>query len=174
MQVRRHGVISIGGILYASFPNAMNPPTLKSAPGAVLLPVSSWMRWLYAAAVASVLCAAPLFAFAQNAAVIITRPQAGETVHDNTGAVPVEVTVAGGVLTAGQRLRVLLDEKPYGAEQRAPAFVLQGVERGEHQLRVELVDAKGTVLGASSPVTFYMWQASSLFPSRKREAPPPK
>lgn len=120
------------------------------------------------------LCLISFAAAAQGLTVVINRPQAGETLHDNTGAVKVAISVQGGSFPAEQRLRVLLDGKPYGADQRAPGFVLQGVERGEHRLQVQLVDTKGAVVAASTPVTFYLWQASSQFPSRKRETPPPR
>jgi hypothetical protein len=82
--------------------------------------------------------------------------------------------VPGSKIAAGHRLRVLLDGKAFGAEQRTPDFVLQGVERGEHSLQIQLVDAGDAVVATSSAVTFYLWQASSLFPGRKRETQPQK
>lgn len=146
-------------------------------PYAIPYPVprkKSLARCFFSSALCVWLCAMSLTTAAQGTSVVITRPQAGDTVHDNTGAVPVTVSVKGGVVPAAHVLRVLLDGKTYGAEQRTLDFVLQGVERGEHNLQVQLVDAKGTVVAASAPVTFYLWQASSQFPARKREAPPPK
>ena len=104
---------------------------------------------------------------AQAPAVTISQPQAEQTIHDNTGAVPVAVTMRGAALGADVYLRVLLNGKPYGGDQRSPEFTLTDVERGAHALQVQLVDAKQNVLATSAPVTFHMWRASALFPSRK-------
>lgn len=152
----------------------MTNPRLTAAPGSLLWWATQLQRWLYRLAVGGGLCLTVFIAAAQGFVVAITRPQAGETVHDNTGAVPVAVTVQGGALAADQRVVVLLDGKPYGAERRTLAFVLQDVDRGEHSLQVQLVDAKGAVVGTSSALTFYLWRASSQFPLRKREPPAPK
>ena len=99
-------------------------------------------------------------------AITISRPQAGETIHDNTGAVPVAVALRDVMVAAGSRLRVLLDGKAHGADQRTLEFKLHEVERGEHTLQVQLIGAKDALLAASPAVTFYVWQASVLFPSR--------
>jgi hypothetical protein len=102
-------------------------------------------------------------------AVRISSPQNEETIHDNTGRVQVTVAVTGGdPLAAGGSIRALLDGKAFGPAARTGSFALEGVERGEHQLQVQVVDAAGTVIATSGTVKFYMWQASALFPSRKR------
>lgn len=102
--------------------------------------------------------------YAQSSwAIAITNPADGATIHDNEGNVPVEVTVKrGGTIVA------LLDGKPYGAPRSSTSFILEGVERGEHTLQVQLVDAGGKVLASSAPVQFYVWRASVLFPGRKQ------
>lgn len=102
-------------------------------------------------------------------AVKISSPQNEETIHDNTGRVQVTVAITGGdPLAAGGSIQALLDGKPFGPAARAAAFALEGIERGEHLLRVQVLDAAGTVIAASEPVKFYMWQASALFPGRKK------
>lgn len=99
----------------------------------------------------------------------IVSPQNEETIHDNTGRVAVTVTIRNGDPTStGGTIRVLLDGRPFGPDRRTYSFALEGVERGEHQLQVQLTNAAGTVIGASEVVKFYMWQASALFPSRKK------
>jgi len=99
----------------------------------------------------------------------IVSPQNEETIHDNTGWVPVTVAITNGdPLAAGGAIRVLLDGQPFGPEARAPSLALEGVERGEHLLRVQVVDAAGTIIATSDTVRFYMWRASALFPSRKK------
>jgi hypothetical protein len=110
----------------------------------------------------------------EPAAIVVTSPRAGTTVHDNSGAVPVAVIVQGAAYTTDHRVRVLLDGKPYGTDQRSLQFTLQGVERGEHTLQIQLLDNKEAVRATSPAVTFYLWQASRLFPTRKDVQPPPK
>ena len=108
---------------------------------------------------------------AQDAAlgVSIVSPRNEETIHDNTGRVAVAVAIRNGdSLAAGGAIRVLLDGKPFGPDARASSFALEGLERGEHRLQVQLMNAAGTVIATSEVVTFYMWQASALFPSRKK------
>lgn len=111
----------------------------------------------------------PAQVWAQQSAVVILNPQAEEVIHDNTGAVAVSVGLGKGVgLTDGQRLRVLLDGLPASPDGDSLNVVLRDVARGEHSLQAVLVDEAGKPLAASEPVKFYMWQASRLFPSRKK------
>jgi hypothetical protein len=118
--------------------------------------------------------APPSTASAQTPSVAISRPQAEETVLDNTGAVPVALTLQGVALTASNRLRVLIDGKAHGGDRRAlestVAFTIDHVERGTHTLQVQLIDPKDALIAASPVVTFHLWQASALLPNRT----PPK
>jgi len=95
----------------------------------------------------------------------ISSPASGETLHDNEGNVRVTLSIQGAGVPG---IRPLLDGKPYGPDQRTPTFILENVDRGEHVLQVQAIDAKGDVIAASQPVTFYLWRASALFPSRKK------
>jgi hypothetical protein len=80
---------------------------------------------------------------------------------------PVAVTVAVSTppAKAGGHLSLLLDGKTVarGSEQH---FVLKGVDRGSHTLRLQVNAADGTVLLTSPQLTFLMWRASRLFRSR--------
>jgi len=111
---------------------------------------------------------APPAARADAATITINSPQPEETIHDNNGAVAVAVVVRnGGAARDALQFRVFLDEQPYGPLQHSLSFTLSGVERGEHTLRVQSVDAAGKAIASSATVKFYMWQASRLFPGRK-------
>lgn len=134
---------------------ASAPPGTKAGASALLL----------LATLGAGLCTPP--AQGQEARIAIESPKQEETVHDNAGNVAVSLAIHG-TAPAGMRVRVLLDGRPHGAEQATTSFVIEGIERGEHLLQVELVDAAGRVVAASETVTFFMWQASSLFPSRKK------
>lgn len=144
----------------------MNPNT---APW--VRPAGAWCRWVPRMVCAGLLMCTlgmPVSVWAAElVAIMISRPQHGETIHDNTGAVPVAVALHGATLGADKRLRVLIDGNPYVADQRALEFTLKGIERGEHHLQVQLLDDAGRVLATSLTSTFQVWQASSLFPGRK-------
>jgi len=97
----------------------------------------------------------------------IVQPKNAETIHDNTGAVPVEVAMHPTLDSkAGHRLRVTLDEALLPGAWTTTRFTLQQVERGTHRLQVIVVDGDGRTLGQSATIEFYMWQASRLFPQR--------
>lgn len=98
----------------------------------------------------------------------IVRPKNAETIHDNTGAVLVEVSLRPALaVRAGHRLRVLLDDAMRPEEWTAAHFSLQEVDRGTHTLQVIVVDGDGNRLAVSAPVEFHMWRASRLFPARR-------
>lgn len=88
----------------------------------------------------------------------IVSPDHGEVVHDSGGRVQVVVVDA----EPGTQLLPLLDGQPASDPVAAPAFELQGVERGAHQLVVELLDGSGRPTGRTAPVLFQVWQASRL------------
>ncbi|MGH8695707.1 MAG: hypothetical protein ACREVS_04480 [Burkholderiales bacterium] len=124
--------------------------------------------WLLAAVLAGAAVNLPGLAQAPGSYnVAIVQPANEETVHDNQGNVVVQVT-ASPTLAPGDRVALLLDGRTV-AQQMGTTFTLSGVERGTHTLHAQVVDANGATLATSPPVTFYMWQASRLFPGRKRE-----
>ena len=116
-------------------------------------------------AVLMLVVAAGMAPAAEAASVVIVSPRSEETIHDNAGNVAVTVIVDDGAQDAP--LRVLLDGRPYGPLQHTRSFTLTGVERGEHTLQVQLIDAAGEIVASSDAVKFYLWQASRLFPGRK-------
>lgn len=111
---------------------------------------------------------------AQEPSVVISQPGHEETLHDNTGAVGVLVSLQKETMTAGRQLRVLLDGNPHGANRRTLEFMLDNVERGTHTLQVQLLDAREALIAESPVVTFHMWQASQFLPPRKSKPTPPQ
>jgi hypothetical protein len=127
--------------------------------------------WLLAAALAGAALSSPGLAQAQGSYNIeIVQPANDETVHDNQGNLGVQVAVSPN-LAPGAGIALLLDGQPVAQEADA-TFLLSGIERGTHTLEAQVVDANGATLAASQPVTFHMWQASRLFPSRKPKPKP--
>ncbi|WP_028238274.1 DUF4124 domain-containing protein [Stutzerimonas azotifigens] len=81
----------------------------------------------------------------------IEQPEADATVRDNAGNLTVSAA-SEPPLHPGDRFRVLLDGQPVDDPER-PLF-LGNIDRGTHQLAVEIVASNGSVLGtsASQPV----------------------
>jgi hypothetical protein len=101
---------------------------------------------------------------AQAAEVAIVQPAHEETIHSNQGKLTVKLQRTGA---PGARVKIVLDGAPLKQTYRTDVIELTGIERGSHTLQAVLLDAKGEQLAASQPVSFYMWQASRLFPSRQ-------
>ncbi len=98
----------------------------------------------------------------------LISPAPDETMHDNTGRLPVQVDLQPSLRSEqGHRLRARLDGVVLGGTWVETHFTLQPIERGSHTLQVLVTDAEGRLLIASDPVTFNMWQASRLFPARR-------
>ncbi|GLX78094.1 hypothetical protein tinsulaeT_14340 [Thalassotalea insulae] len=89
----------------------------------------------------------------------ITQPAHQATIRDNTGSVYVSGRIKP-VFKQGLKVKLLLDNTPYDIPQPHSMFVLRNVDRGEHQVKMELVDEKGKVIASSDPIIFYMHRAS--------------
>ncbi len=89
----------------------------------------------------------------------INQPAQNATIRDNTGSVYVSGRVKP-IFKQGLKIKLLLDGKLYEKPQTHSMFVLRNVERGEHQLKMDLINNKGKVIASSEPITFYMHRAS--------------
>jgi hypothetical protein len=101
-------------------------------------------------------------------AVRIVAPKPDATVHDNSGNLAVTVAVSPPLRAdSGDHLALQLDGRVVssGFVRR---FELAGIDRGSHTLRAQVIGADGSVIASSPPVIFHMWQASRLFPGRKK------
>lgn len=91
--------------------------------------------------------------------VAITQPENHATVRDNTGS----VYIAGRIMPIfkkGYTIQLYLDNKAYDKPQPQAMFLLRNIDRGEHQVKLELIDDKGKVIALSKSITFYMHRAS--------------
>jgi hypothetical protein len=93
---------------------------------------------------------------------VIVQPKDQSTVFNNNGDVEVRLGVEPGT-AAGEHIELLLDGQP----QHEQGHVLHHVDRGTHRLQARVVDSSGHSVIESKPVTFYLWQASRRFPSRR-------
>ena len=96
-----------------------------------------------------------------NYIVEITQPKNNATVRDNTGSVHVTGRIKP-IFKRGLTIQLSIDDKPYGKPQTHTRFALRNIERGEHQIKMDLIDQKGKVIASSEAVTFYMHRASVI------------
>lgn len=90
--------------------------------------------------------------------VVVTQPEQNATIRDNSGS----VFVSGGIkpiFKRGFKVRLILDGKVYEKPQTHSMFALRNIDRGEHQIKLELLNEKGKVIASSEAVTFYMHRA---------------
>ena len=91
----------------------------------------------------------------------ITQPKNNATIRDNTGSVHVQGLIMP-IFKQGLKIVLVLDGKPYQKPQSHSLFALRNIERGEHQIKMDLINNKGKVIASSPLVTFYMHRASVI------------
>lgn len=89
----------------------------------------------------------------------IVQPEHDATLRNNAGELSVSVT-SDPVLQPGHLYRLLLDGSPVAPATSEPVFALQNIDRGSHQLIVEVVDDEGQALQSSPPRTFHLLRTS--------------
>lgn len=89
---------------------------------------------------------------------VITSPANDASIRENTGNLTLQAELVPGV-QPGHQLRWLLDGQPLSQTQLT--VQLQNVDRGTHQVQVQVVDAVSEeVLIGSEPVTFHLHRYS--------------
>lgn len=78
-------------------------------------------------------------------------------VRANNGHFSVQVRLQPS-LQPGHRLRLLLDDQPYGQASQGPGLQLENIDRGQHRLAVQVLDGE-RVLQQSPNVTFTLLRA---------------
>jgi hypothetical protein len=89
----------------------------------------------------------------------IIQPLNNATIRDNTGSVSVSASIKPA-FKRGLSMQLYLDNTPYRKPQTQAVFALKNLDRGEHQVKMNLIDDKGKVIASSSVITFYMHRAS--------------
>ena len=98
----------------------------------------------------------------------ITIPEPGATIRDNAGNLIVTASSEPG-LHPGHSYRLLLDGKPVGNIGRSPVFSLQNIDRGTHQIAVEIITPQGIIVERTPSQPFHMKRISL---AQKRIAQP--
>ena len=78
----------------------------------------------------------------------------------------VRVTVVPD-LASGDQVELLVDGMPAAEPSTTLDFPLVGLVRGTHVLQARIIDSTGNVGSISPSITFYVWEASRLFPVRR-------
>ena len=92
--------------------------------------------------------------------IVINTPKNNTTIRDNTGS----IYISGGIkprFKTGLEVQLLLDGKPHNKPQTHSMFSLRDINRGEHRIKMLLLDEEGKVIASSTSVTFYMHRAST-------------
>lgn len=109
--------------------------------------------------------ATPALAY-QMLRILLPAPDA--TIRDNAGKLIVTAT-SEPALHPGHGYRLLLDGRIVGEAGRSPVFALENVDRGTHQLAVEITDAQGRIVERTPGQPLHMLRISL---AQKRRANP--
>jgi len=88
---------------------------------------------------------------------VITQPQPETTFRNTTGAVDVQFTLKPE-LQANDKVQFLLNGKVVASSGSTAGFSFTGINRGTHQIALQVVDGDGKVLIKSRAITIYMHQ----------------
>jgi hypothetical protein len=89
----------------------------------------------------------------------ITQPKNNTTIRDNNGSVYISGAI-NPTFQQGFKIQLYIDGKAHLRPQTHPVFSLKGIYRGEHQIKMDLIDQEGKVIASSNLTTFYMHRAS--------------
>jgi len=89
----------------------------------------------------------------------ILQPAPDATLRDNAGSLVVSV-ISEPALQPGHQYRLLLDGNPTAAVSGGATLGLESIDRGSHQLVVEIIDDHGKTLLHSPSRTFHMLRTS--------------
>jgi hypothetical protein len=85
------------------------------------------------------------------------------TVISNQGEVLVQTEVHP-TLADQHKLRLVLDNIQHSPLQQSSNFRMLGVERGEHQLQLQVIDQNGKLIAESTITTFYLRKTTIASP----------
>ena len=98
--------------------------------------------------------------------VLVPEPDA--TIRSSAGELIVSITSEPGV-QRGNRYRLLLDGQPTAEPGPSPVFALSNIDRGSHNLSVEILDEHGRIVERTANQPFHMPRISL---AQKRQVKP--
>ncbi len=100
----------------------------------------------------------------------ILVPEPDATIRDPAGNLIVTAS-SDPSLHAGHSFRLIMDGQPTGQAGRSPVFPLENIDRGTHQISVEIIDSQGRIVERTPSQPFHMKRISL---AEKRRANPCK
>lgn len=100
----------------------------------------------------------------------IVIPEPDATIIDQAGNLIITASSDPG-LHPGHSYRLIVDGQANGKPGRSPVFPLENVDRGTHQISVEIIDSQGRIVERTPSQPFHMKRISL---SQKRTANPCK
>ena len=88
----------------------------------------------------------------------MNEPSHDQVIHNNAGNITVKATVNRPLLP-GEQLQLLLDGKPYHAPTTSPIWQLKNIDRGSHQLSIEVTQS-GKKIALSPSITVHLQRAT--------------
>lgn len=98
--------------------------------------------------------------------VLVPEPDA--TIRSSAGELIVSITSEPG-LQRGHRYRLLLDGQPTAEPGPSPVFALSNIDRGSHNLSIEILDEHGRTVERTANQPFHMLRISL---AQKRQVKP--
>jgi len=90
----------------------------------------------------------------------LLSPVHEQTLRDNEGIIAISAT-ANREMDQGHNVQLLLDGKAYGRPQSSLSWRLINIDRGSHQLQIQLLKY-GKVIALSESITVYLHRASVI------------
>lgn len=85
----------------------------------------------------------------------ITQPEDHATIRDNSGSIYISGRVAP-VFKRGFKVRLIMNGAIHGDPQTRSVFILRDVDRGEHKIKLELINNQGKIIASSKERTVYL------------------
>lgn len=98
--------------------------------------------------------------------VLVPEPDA--TIRSSAGELIVSITSEPG-LQRGHHYRLLLDGQPTAEPGPSPVFALSNIDRGSHNLSIEILDEQGRIVERTANQPFHMLRISL---AQKRQVKP--
>ena len=90
----------------------------------------------------------------------IVSPEDDTALRSNDGSINIHVTT-NPVKENTHKLQLFLDGKALGSPQISPTIRAQNIDRGTHQVQVQLLDENGNILALTQIVTVHLQRATA-------------
>jgi hypothetical protein len=96
----------------------------------------------------------------------IMQPENEQTIRSDEGNINVGLLLTPG-LAAGHSIQVFIDGTRIAGEMRSTQFSLNGLTRGSHSLKINVVDDQGSTLAEAPGVVFHLRKSAIDTPEER-------